>query len=179
MNTTRRRFLKTALGSSALLSLTSTAPQFLIRSSVAAQAPRESSENILIVVQLSGGNDGVNTVVPYADDAYHSNRFTLRIGEGQVLKIDDQLGFHPSMRGFADLMEDGKLSVVQGVGYPNPDRSHFSSMDIWHTCHRNEVDRSTGWLGRYLDHSAVEGMDVPALHLGSEQQPLALGKSVV
>jgi uncharacterized protein (DUF1501 family) len=92
-----------------------------------------------------------------------------------VLKVDADCGFHPSLRGFADLLESGKLAVVQGVGYPNPNRSHFESMDIWHTCYHQTNRRSDGWLGRYLDAThAVAGRDVPALHLGGEQQPLAL-----
>jgi uncharacterized protein (DUF1501 family) len=172
MNTSRRKFLQTTVGSSALLSMSPAAPQFLLQTSAAAE--KKKTENILVVIQLSGGNDGLNTVVPYANDIYNANRFTLRINEGQVLKIDDEVGFHPSMRGFSDLLEDGKLSVLQGIGYPNPNRSHFSSMDIWHTAHRNEKDRSTGWLGRFLDKSLTDDGDVPALHLGSDQQPLAL-----
>lgn len=174
MNTTRRQFLKTTLGSSTLLSMSAAAPQFLLRTSAAAETAKSSSENFLVVIQLSGGNDGLNTVIPCADDAYNANRFTLKIGPGQVKKIDDHVGFHPAMGGFSELLEDGKLSVIQGVGYPNPDRSHFSSMDIWHTCNRNEKDRTTGWLGRYLDGSSVAGSDVPALHLGSDRQPLAM-----
>lgn len=175
MNTSRRKFLQSTVGSSTLLSLSAAAPQFLLQtSSVAAESKKAKSENILVVIQLSGGNDGLNTVVPYAHDVYNANRFTLRISSGQVLKIDDEVGFHPSMRGFSELLEDGKLTILQGIGYPNPSRSHFSSMDIWHTGHRDEKDRSTGWLGRFLDGAMVSGGDVPALHLGSDQQPLAL-----
>ena len=174
MNTSRRKFLQSTVGSSTLLTMSAAAPHFLLQTSAAAESVKAIGENILVVVQLSGGNDGLNTVVPHTHDVYQANRFTLRINSGQVLKIDDELGFHPSLQGFSELLEEGKLSVVQGIGYPNPNRSHFSSMDIWHTAHRNEKDRSIGWLGRFLDGSSVAGGDVPALHLGSDQQPLAL-----
>ena len=147
--TTRRNFLKSAVGSATLLSLTPSVPSFLWQAS--AQAAGNKSENILVVVQLTGGNDGLNTVIPFADDEYYKNRFTLAIGKNVTLKINDRLGFHPSLRGFADLLDAGRLAVLQGVGYPNPDRSHFSSMDIWHSARREESRRNTGWLGRWLD----------------------------
>ena len=185
MSPTRRDFLRSTVGSSALLSLTPTVPLFLYDTSVrAAQTdPRTRGENVLVIVQLSGGNDGLNTVVPYSDDAYHRNRSLLKIGRDAVLKIDDGLGLHPSMRGMADLLERGELAIVQGVGYPNPNRSHFESMDIWHTAQISPADsagRRTGWVGRYLDHAIEsDGRDIPALHLGGPRQPLALaGRNV-
>ena len=172
MRTSRRQFLRTALGSSAVISLSSSAPSFLLR---AAAAEPSHGENVLVVVQLTGGNDGLNTVVPYNDDAYQASRPKLKITAETVLKMDGSFGFHPSMRGFADLYETGQLAIVQGVGYPNPNRSHFESMDIWHTCQRKSEQRHEGWLGRYLDYTAAaDGSDVPAMHLGHEKQPLAL-----
>jgi uncharacterized protein (DUF1501 family) len=173
MKTTRRQFLSTAARSSALISLSPLVPQILLQATAA--AADSPGERVLVVVQLTGGNDGLNTVVPYGDDAYRRNRFTLAIGADQVLKIDRYAGLHPSMRGFAKLLEDGKLAIVQGVGYPNPNRSHFESMDLWHTAHQAAVNRPNGWLGRYLDAAAKrDGRDVPAMHLGAEKQPLAL-----
>ena len=86
---------------------------------------------MLVVVQLTGGNDGLNTVVPYADDGYGKLRPTLRIPTKELKKIDDKLGLHPSLSGLAGLLEDHALAIVQGVGYPNPNESHFRSMDIW------------------------------------------------
>ncbi len=173
MKTTRRQFLSAAARSSALISLSPLVPQILLQATAA--AAESPGERVLVVVQLTGGNDGLNTVVPYGDDAYRRNRFTLAIGADQVLKIDGYAGLHPSMRGFAKLLEDGKLAIVQGVGYPNPNRSHFESMDLWHTAHQAAVNRPSGWLGRYLDAAAKrDGRDVPAMHLGAEQQPLAL-----
>ncbi|PHS03440.1 MAG: hypothetical protein COA78_17825 [Blastopirellula sp.] len=177
MNTTRRQFLSTALGSSAVISLSSSAPRFLLEA--AERESQNKGESILVVLQLSGGNDGLNTVIPYADDAYHKNRPKLRIAPDDVLNINDSTGFHPAMQGFSDLLEAGKLSIVQGVGYANPNRSHFESMDIWHTCRHKDETRSDGWLGRFLDGSAIKGGDVPAIHLGAEKQPLALAAQSV
>jgi len=168
---TPRDFLAAA-GGSTLLAFSPGAPQFLLRASAAEKA--KSGDNVLIVVQLSGGNDGLNTVAPYADDAYHRNRYTLGVKAEQVLKIDDYLGLHPAMRGFSDLLEQGQLGIVQGVGYPQPNRSHFESMDIWHTCYRKDQRRDTGWLGRYLDLRSAAGGDLAAMHLGAEPQPPAL-----
>lgn len=170
---TRRRFLKTTLGSSTLLSMGFTAPAFLARGAHAAEAA--SGEKVLVVVQLSGGNDGLNTVIPYADDAYEKNRIVLRIPKEQVLKLDPNVGLHPSLAGFRKLVEAGRLAIVQGIGYPNPDRSHFRSMDIWNTAKPEVEDKRDGWLGRCLDCSAsAAGGDVPALHLGPGPSPLAL-----
>lgn len=175
MYTTRRDFLKTAGQSTAVLSLSGAAPTFLLSASAAQAAPTKG-ETVLVVVQLSGGNDGLNTVVPFADDAYHANRFTLRLSKDAVLKLDDYHALHPAMKGLRELYEQRRVAIVQGVGYPNPNRSHFESMDIWHTARREPQRRPIGWLGRYLDATATTraGGDVPALHLGSERQPLAL-----
>lgn len=149
------------------------APAFLARGASAAQ--NASGGNVLVVVQLSGGNDGLNTVIPFADEAYEKNRIVLRIPKDQVLKIDEHLGLHPQMTGFRKLIDDGRLGIAQGVGYPNPDRSHFRSMDIWHTARPTVEDKRDGWLGRALDCSpAGSGGDVPALHLGASPSPLAL-----
>ena len=126
-----------------------------------------------MVVQLTGGNDGLNTVIPYMDDDYYKNRYSLGIGKGAVRKINDELGFHPQMDGFSSLLEDDLLSVIQGVGYPNPNRSHFESMDLWHTAHIERTRVATGWLGRYFESLAVDA-DSPGIHFGPEDQPLAL-----
>jgi uncharacterized protein (DUF1501 family) len=173
MATTRRRFLAVSLGSSVVVSLTPRVPGFLLQAAAREQSKKQG-ENVLVVVQLSGGNDGLNTIVPYADDAYGKNRFTLRIGEDQVRKIDDYAGFHPAMEGFAKLLEEKQLAIVQGVGYENPNRSHFESMDIWHTARRKDQPRRVGWLGASLDAAFEPGPDVQAMHLGEGKQPLAL-----
>ena len=155
MSINRREFLSQAATASSVVSLSSTVPGFLVEAAAADADSRE--ETVLVVVQLSGGNDGLNTVIPYANDNYRRNRPTLAVAESDVLKIDEQLGFHPSLRGFADLLEAGQLSIIQGVGYDNPNRSHFESMDIWHTCQRKDEQRVDGWLGRYLESAAHMG----------------------
>ncbi len=164
----RRRFLQT---SSLALGVGTLAPQFLLQAAEQARA----NDRILVVVQLSGGNDGLNTIVPFADDVYRQRRPSLAIPVSEVIKSNDQIGFHPALRGFAELLEQQQLAVVQGVGYAHPNRSHFESMDIWHTCKLKNEQRTTGWLGRFLDQTAAENAtDVAAMHLGGEQQPLAL-----
>ena len=179
MTANRRRFLQTAAAGSALLSTSATVPSLLART---AAAPRKGGgEKILVVVQLSGGNDGLNTVVPLGDPNYTKNRLALGLEKSSLLKLDAETALHPSMKGFAKLFQDGKLSVVQGVGYANPDRSHFSSMDIWHTAERNPELQREGWLGRYLNRdsrdAAILGKErhaAAALHLGASPLPLAL-----
>lgn len=119
---------------------------------LAAQAGgrKDPAERILVVVELSGGNDGLDTVVPHADDAYHRARPSLgRRAEG-VLKIDDKFGLHPSLGGLKTIYDEGLVGVVHGCGYPDPDRSHFSSMDYWHTARPHGVS-TTGWVGRLAD----------------------------
>jgi uncharacterized protein (DUF1501 family) len=170
MNNSRRRFIQSGLGGSALISLSGAVPNFLLGASV--EAAKNRQEKILVVVELNGGNDGLNTVIPFADPEYYRNRFTLAIEKDQVLKIDDQVGLHPSMNGFAKLLEAEKLAVVQGVGYSNPNRSHFESMDLWHTAHQ-VGQRQTGWIGRMLEENEI-AEQLPAIHFGTSQQPLAV-----
>jgi uncharacterized protein (DUF1501 family) len=174
MYASRRRFLKTTFGASALLSMGLEVPGFLTRTALAADSAA-AKDRVLIVVQLSGGNDGLNTVIPYADDGYRRNRVVLRIPQEQVLKVDDYIGLHPQMAGFEKLLQEQHLSIVQGVGYPNPDRSHFRSMDIWHSAQPDFAKPQDGWLGRSLAKiGRQQGGDVPALHLGPQELPLAL-----
>src|SRR5438045_4252466 len=120
----RRRFLSQLLHGSSLLAAGSVVPQFLANTALAADAKRDT---VLVVIEMTGGNDGLNTAIPYADDLYHKARPTLSFNKQQVLRVNDQLGLHPSMRSFEQLLQKGSLAVVQGVGYPNPDRSHFES----------------------------------------------------
>ena len=104
---------------------------------------------ILVVIQLTGGNDYMNTVIPYADGRYHDNRPTVGIPADQVLHIDDQFGFNPAITEIKGLYDAGKVAVINGIGYPTPNRSHFRSMDIWHTCEPEKVG-TEGWLGRVI-----------------------------
>ncbi|MHC4877215.1 MAG: DUF1501 domain-containing protein [Planctomycetota bacterium] len=171
--TTRRDFLKTSIGSTAVVSLAATPPRFLLEA-CAAEAG-SSNESILVVIQLSGGNDGLNTIAPFSNELYREARPTLAVAAQDALKIDQSFGFHPAAQGLANLLEDQKLAIAQGVGYANPNRSHFESMDIWHTCRRKTAVRKDGWLGRFLDASSnAASLDLPAIHLGREKQPLAL-----
>jgi uncharacterized protein (DUF1501 family) len=174
MSTHRRDFLKSSLAASTLVSMgASTVPGFLSRSAAAA-ADTKNNERILVVVQLLGGNDGLNTVVPHGMDGYVKYRRGLRLPSSQVHKITKEIGLHPGMSGMSKLIEDGRLAVVQGVGYPNPDRSHFRSMEIWETARTEAGAVETGWLGRALEaNPAAPGADIPALHVGTRSLPLA------
>ncbi|NQV25546.1 MAG: DUF1501 domain-containing protein [Rhodopirellula sp.] len=171
--TTRRNFLKTSFASSAVVSIGAAAPQFLLRAGAADSKSQDDS--ILVMVQLSGGNDGLNTIAPFNDEAYRQARPTLAVKADEALKIDNAYGFHPAAKGLANLLENSRLAIVQGVGYANPNRSHFESMDIWHTCRRKTAVRNDGWLGRFLDQTQkASPQNLPAIHFGHEKQPFAL-----
>ena len=114
---------------------------------------------VLAVLQLSGGNDGLNTIVPYGDPRYADNRPSVRVPEDQVLPINDSVGFNPAMAPIKALYDKGKVAIIQGVGYPNPNRSHFRSMDIWHTCEPEKVGNE-GWLGRAIRDLDPKGENV-------------------
>lgn len=171
MSLIRREFLQLTATGSAVLGFQQTAPAFWGK--IADQAAGQ--ENILVVVQLTGGNDGLNTIVPYTQDEYYKQRPKLAIPKNDVLKIDNEFGFNPALDGFSELLEAGLLGVVQGVGYAQPNRSHFESMDIWHTCQRKAGDRADGWLGRAIDQMA-EGVstETTGMHIGNRKQPLAV-----
>ena len=161
---TRREFLRrTVLGSS----LAWTMPMFLSNTFTALQAeaadsaiqtPTGKDATILVVLQMAGGNDGLNTVVPYANDFYHKARPRIGQKAEDVLKINGDIGLHGSMKGFKSLYDAGQLSVIQGVGYPNPNRSHFRSTEIWQTASDSDRVEKYGWVGRYFDN-ACPGAD--------------------
>ena len=111
----------------------------------------QTSEKVLVIIQLSGGNDGLNTVVPYRNDIYYKSRPSIAIPREKVLKLNDDLGLNPAMQSLRSLYDNGLVSVINNVGYPNPDRSHFRSMDIWQTASESTEYLNTGWIGRYLD----------------------------
>ena len=133
---------------------------------------------MLVVIQLSGGNDGLNTVVPYQDDAYHRSRPTLRIGPDQVLKLDSGLGLHPAMPAFRKLYQEGRLSIIQGVGYPRSSRDHDAAMEDWHTGvlrERVPPGARTGWLGRAIDTACDPGKtDLRGVFVGEIKAPFSL-----
>jgi uncharacterized protein (DUF1501 family) len=130
-----------------------------------------SGRKVLIVVQLKGGNDGLNTIVPYTDGTYYDLRGTLAIPQAQVLPMNNEVGFHPNMAALAPLWDAGKFAVVEGVGYPTPNYSHFVSMDYWETAVPTGGG-TTGWLGRYLEQldAATLGA-VPAMNVGRNLPP--------
>lgn len=167
----RRQFLTQAAVGSAVVTFGANVPSVLCNAAENAK----SEQRVLVVIEMAGGNDGLNCVVPHSHSVYKQSRDALRISKADTLTIDDELGLHPSLRGFADLLENNQLAVVQGVGYPNPNRSHFESMDIWHSCFRKDQPRNDGWVGRYLDVAGLkQAADPPALHLGRDKQPFAL-----
>lgn len=175
---TRRVFLQRGM---TMLAVSSTIPTFLDQTVLALDDPQDSKRTqqptgkdgkILVVVQLSGGNDGLNTVVPYADDVYFRSRSNIAHDPKTVLKLDDYVGLHPNLQPLREMAEKNMMSIVQGVGYPNPNRSHFRSTDIWHTAQPDEV-AATGWIGKYFDN-ACPGCDP---HVGvavGDQLPLAM-----
>ena len=116
-------------------------------------------DRVLVVLSLDGGNDGLNTVIPYSNPLYYDYRPNLAISEDQVIRLNDELGFHPSMTAFKELYDQGTMAVIQGVGYPNPSRSHFRSMDIWATCEPDKVI-TEGWLGRAIRDIDPNGENV-------------------
>lgn len=163
----RRQFLKTA---TAGVSFGVAAPGVFAKTA----SQNLTTDRILVVIELAGGNDGLNTVIPHRHDAYKKARPTLAISQSDALSVNDELGFHPVMTGIHELLQDSSVAVVQGVGYDNPNRSHFESMDIWHTCQRKDETRTDGWLGRFIENSQTDEQDPRALHLGQEEQPFAL-----
>jgi uncharacterized protein (DUF1501 family) len=171
MTFTRRDFLR----NSALVALAPAVPTFLACSAQATPANRD--DRALVVIQLSGGNDGINTVVPYADEAYPRLRPHLRLPAARLRRINDEVALHPELGDFARLLEDGRLAILQGVGYPNPNRSHFRSMAYWHTARLGEPagDAATGWLGRALEGARQAGVRAPvSISVGLRPPPRAV-----
>ena len=166
----RRHFLKQTVGSSSLLALSSLVPEFLVNTARAAEAGKDQ---VLVVVELTGGNDGLNTVIPYADDLYHKARPKLHYTKNEVVKIDDHVGLHPSLRQLGDMLQKGELAVVQGIGYPNPNRSHFESMDVWQSADPRRRS-GTGWIARSAPELQGHSSHIAAVHLGPKELPLAL-----
>jgi uncharacterized protein (DUF1501 family) len=179
----RRAFLRTSLRASTLVALAPTVPAFLTRAARAAPAERDGKT--LVVIELAGGNDGLNTVVPFKDEGYRRHRKVLRLPADQLCTVNREIGLHPAMREAAGLLEDGRLAVVQGVGYPNPSRSHFHSMAIWQTA-RPDIPRPKGdtasdehktlygWIGQALDggRGPADG-SAAAVYVGEDDPPVA------
>jgi len=150
--TTRREFLKLGASGAGLLALGGLAPALLVKTLRAADAPAPD-RRILVLVQLSGGNDGLNTIIPYADARYYKLRPTLAIAKDKTLRLTDTTGLHPACPELAALFKNDKLAIIQNVGYPNPNRSHFRSMEIWETATDSNKFSDTGWIGRLMDNT--------------------------
>jgi uncharacterized protein (DUF1501 family) len=159
--TTRRDFLRTTLLGGAL---GWTVPSFVANTFSALHASADGALTqfttgkdgpILILLQLAGGNDGLNAVVPYTNDFYYQARPTIGVKAADVLKLNDTLGLNPALAGFKSLYDAGRLAVVNGVGYPNPNRSHFRSTEIWQTASDENRYLTDGWIGRYFDNACA------------------------
>lgn len=139
-----------------------TATVFVPKFLKAFEAPKAvpQGNKVVVIIQLSGGNDGLNTIIPFRNDLYYSNRPRLAIQKNEALALTDEAGLHPSLVAFKELYDDGSLGMFNNVGYPNPDKSHFRSMDIWHTASDSRDYWNTGWVGRYLD-AQCKGCDKP------------------
>jgi uncharacterized protein (DUF1501 family) len=174
----RRDFLQ--VGSLATASLF--VPKFLKAFESRSVVP--PGNKVVVILQLSGGNDGLNTVIPIRNDLYYRSRPKLGIKKEKALSLTDEVSLHSSLTAFKQAYDDGSLGILNSVGYPNPDRSHFRSMDIWHTASESNEYKNTGWIGRYLDAQcsgcdkptqALEIDDVLSLALkGEESKGLAL-----
>ena len=140
----RRKFIK----NSALASSLFFVPSFV--KAFESVATERLGYKRLVIIQLAGGNDGLNTIIPHNNDIYYNARPRLAITK-DIIKLNDDLGFHPSLAPLRSLFDNGELSIINNVGYPNPIRSHFRSMDIWQTASGSEEYLQSGWLGRYLD----------------------------
>ena len=167
----RRAFLKKGLGG---LSATASLPFILSNPIQATQTdtnlPKNNThkERILVVVELDGGNDGLNTVIPYGDDAYYRQRPTIGIPAQQVLPIDHHFGFHPSLAGFDRLYKEGRFALIHGCGYENPILSHFAAMGFWHTGVPIAGEK-LGWVGRTADYLSPEAKENLIVNIASQQ----------
>ncbi|MCG8605002.1 DUF1501 domain-containing protein [bacterium] len=155
----RREFLRKGI---TIAAAATSVPTFLNRTALAIEGPKDSAlvssrpgvpdDKVLVVVQLGGGNDGLNSVIPFTQDGYFKQRPSLAVPADKVIRLNDDLSLHPALAGFKHLYDNGQLAIVQGVGYPNPDRSHFRSMEIWQSG-KVESFETRGWIGRVFDHS--------------------------
>jgi uncharacterized protein (DUF1501 family) len=177
--TTRREFLKLSSKGMGAITLGSLFPSILPTRLFGAGQKSQGTAPILVLVQLAGGNDGLNTTIPYSNDRYYRLRPTIALPENEILPLTDTIGLHPACRGLEKLYQSGDLAIVQGVGYPNPNRSHFGSEAIWATAGNSEHTSSTGWVGRYLDNNPPEFTLRPepiAVHFSHQTPRCLLGE---
>ena len=179
VNVTRRLFLQQiaqSIGKVPSLNPLSFGPSTFDMSSVFSPQQMESMENrTLVVVQLSGGNDGLNTLVPYTQQAYYNARPNLALDKSDVLQLNSNVALHPSMAALQSLYNDNHVAIVQGAGYPNPNLSHYESMTIWQTASPDETPQ-TGWLGRYLDTARSVDSSINAVELDTLLSPTVVGE---
>ena len=175
----RRDFLRnTALASGVLM-----IPAFLKPFEALAASDISGYKN-LVIIQLSGGNDGLNTIIPYGNDIYYQKRKTIAVSQTDIIKLNDMQGLNPNLSALKDIYDQGLMSIINSVGYPNPDRSHFRSMDIWQTASDSSQFLTTGWIGRYLDsncqscknpYTAIEVDDTLSLAMkGAKMKAIAV-----
>ncbi|MFY7891426.1 MAG: DUF1501 domain-containing protein [Pirellula sp.] len=174
----RRSFGQLGISTCAALAIGTAQPGGWLQTLAGELASQDQSssvtDRILVVIQLSGGNDGLNTIVPYRDELYAKARPKLGIPSNDVIKLTEELGLHPSLRAIENQFSENRFSIIQGVGYPSPNRSHFESMDIWHSCHPKKDRSQSGWLGRWItEQTAHPTSDSTAIHIGSDTLPLA------
>jgi len=174
----RRSFGQLGISTCAALAIGTAQPGGWLQALAGELASQDQSssvtDRILVVIQLSGGNDGLNTIVPYRDELYAKARPKLGIPSSDVIKLTEELGLHPSLRAIENQFSENRFSIIQGVGYPSPNRSHFESMDIWHSCHPKKDRSQSGWLGRWItEQTAHPTSDSTAIHIGSDTLPLA------
>ena len=166
----RREFIR----SSTLIALTPTVQCFLAQTARAAKPARDG--RVLVVIELSGGNDGINTVVPYADEGYAKYRKHLRLPMSSLVRINELVALHGSFRDAARLLDEGRLAIVQGVSYPNPSKSHFEGMAVWHSARRDVSEHTgPGWLGRAVDKGKSSADGSPdSIYVGGDAPPASL-----
>src|SRR5690625_2207269 len=168
---TRREFLTTTGRGLGLLAFSQWAPLFLAQTTLSGAPKAEKDRTILVLVQLAGGNDGLNTCIPFEDRYYYNRRPNLAIPKSEVLPISDSIGLHRSCKPLFHLLKEEKLSIIQNVGYPNPNRSHFRSIEIWETASDSDRYATSGWLGRYFDNScsgSPAAKSPVGIHIGNE-----------
>ena len=166
----RRGFLTAGAYGVGLIALSRLAPTGFTWNTLPTEPATARDRRILILIQLAGGNDGLNTLIPMEDPNYYRLRPQLGIAPNEVIPITGNLGFHPSCRPLAELYREGKLAVIQNVGYPNPTKNHFRSSEIWETANADNEYLATGWIGRYLDtHGLAQPLeaDPGMVHIGN------------
>src|SRR5688500_8264666 len=156
INVTRRDMLRVGLGGLGAVSLSGSVPAMVSKFALVDPdkkliGSRVSDDNVLVIIQLTGGNDGLNTIIPIGDDAYAKARPSIGLYD-RLHRLDDRFVLNPGMAAFKELFDDGRLAIINGCGYPNPNRSHFKSLEVWHTANPIGGAEQKGWLGQYVEH---------------------------